>query len=108
MSDSLFIDDGYTATKVIEAVPGLHPAATVVYRPALHARKRAWQHAATVSPEAQAKADVDIVFEHVATINGEKLPKDRLPKLRPALFAKVLDLVLGYAGSDEEKADLGN
>ncbi len=105
---NLFIDDGYTATKTIEAVPGLHPAASIVYRPALHSRKRLWQHAAGSSAEAQAKADVEVIAEHVVSINGQPLPKEKVGKLWPALTAKILDLVLGYAGSDEEAADAKN
>jgi len=108
MTDGLFIDDGYTVTKQLEADPGLHGAVTVVYRPALHARKIAWGKTRGGATDAVVRADADLLSERIVTLNGQPLPKDKVANLRPALLSKLLDLVLSYSGSDEETTDLGN
>jgi hypothetical protein len=106
---NLFIDDGYTATKCLDADPGLHGAVDVAYRPALYARKLAWQRArSAASSDAVLKADTDLLAERIVSLNGQPLPKDKVANLRPALLAKLLDLVLSYAGSDEESTDVKN
>lgn len=109
MSDDLFIPDGYTLSKKIDAVPGLHPAVSVVYRPALNAARRAHQRAAVTGADDYAKADIDLILKHVVTLNGQSIAtlKDKLAKMRPAVLGQLLDLILGYTPADEE-ADLKN
>lgn len=103
----LYIADGYTCSKTIAAVPGLHGEARVVYRPALNPARREHQRAAMLSAEAYAKADVDLIHKHVISISGETIQgnpaaKDKLTQLKPALFVKLIDLVLSYEPADEE------
>ena len=109
MSDSLWIDDSYTATANIDAVKGLHGAITVVYRPALNAARRAHQRASMTGSDEYAKADVDLILKHVVTLNGEAIAllKDKLPRMKPVVLGQLIDLILGYAPADEE-ADVKN
>lgn len=109
MLDDLFVQDGFTLHRTIEAVPGLHGKITVVYRPALNLARRAHQRAAVTGPEEYARADIDLIVKHVQTINGENVAaiKDKLPKLKPAVLGQLIDLVLGYSPADEEN-DVGN
>ena len=109
MSDSLYIDDGFTLTKTIPAEPGLHPELAVEYRPALFAERRAYQTEyagvqATGDPkraEAFARREIESLVKHVVKLNGEPLSKDRAVKLRPVIAGKLLDLVFSYAPADE-------
>lgn len=106
---SVFIEDNYTATSTIEAVPGIHGEAKITYRPALNAKKRVWEAAAvSQSGEAHAKADVDLIRDHLESLNGERVPADRIAKIQPALMGKIIDRILGYVGSEEEKTDIKN
>lgn len=107
-ADSLFIDDGYTITSHIAAAPGLHPAAVVVYRPALHRERRVYgAKIDTRNTEAISAYEADTLARHVVSINGDVIPKERVAKLHPTLFAKLIDLVFSYAAAEEE-ADAGN
>ena len=104
----LFIDDGYTVTSHVPAAAGLHPAAVVVYRPALHKERR--QYAAkldTRNPDAVSQYECDVLARHVVSLNGQPVPRDRVGRVHPALFAKLVDLVFGYAPAEEE-ADAKN
>lgn len=109
MSLSLFIDDGYTCTKTLDPAPGLFPKVEVVYRPGLSkARTELSIVSGSNNPTRIEETEAEIVSKHVVSLNGEPLTKEQALKLKPALRVNLLNLVLGYIGSDEEKADLKN
>lgn len=100
-----FPEDGYTARKRCEAIPNVCPEFTVVYRPCLYTERTVHvKETYGLSGDAAAKKHLDLIRKHVAEINGAPIDA-RLPKLRPAVTARVLDLVLGYEAEDET-ADL--
>lgn len=104
----LFIDDGYTLTKSIEAAPGLHPAVEVVYRPALVKERHAY--AVVLGTKDASRIDdyeAELLGRHVQKLNGDSLPKDRAARLRPALQVKLMDLVLSIAPADEARTGNG-
>lgn len=106
--DDIFITDGYTATRTIDAVPGLHPALRVVYRPALAPVRLGYRVLAEGrDPEAIAKRENELIAKYVLTINGASVPAEKAATLKPSVRSYLLDLVLGYAAADEE-ADLKN
>lgn len=109
MSDDLWISDGYSLQKTLEAIPGLHSKITVVYRPALNLARREHQRASLASAAEYARADIDLILKHVKTINGEPVVtmRDRLPTMKPAILGQLIDLILGYSPADEE-SDLKN
>jgi hypothetical protein len=108
MSDSLFIDDGYTATKRLDAAPGLYPAVTVTYRPATSQARTELGFAAATTADRVVTLENQLLERQRVALDGEPLTAARAAKLKPALRDKVLNLVLGYAGSDDEAADLKN
>lgn len=104
----LFIDDGYTLTKSLEAAPGLHPAVEVVYRPALSKERHAYATVLGTKDATRIDAfESDLIARHVQALNGSPVPKDRAAKLRPTLQAKLVDLVLSYSPADEAAAGKG-
>ena len=102
-----FIPDGYTATKTVPARPGLHAAAEVSYRPALHRKRHEWARAHAGDPVKAAAWESQLLADHVVSFCGEPLKKEQADRLVPALRASLLDLVLGYEPA-EEVADAGN
>lgn len=105
---SLFIDDGYTRTRHLDAIPGLYPAVVVVYRPALALKRNEHQLAATQgSAEKVTNLESELLARHVITLNEERLTREQAARLVPDLRNKMLNLVLGYMPADEE-ADAKN
>ena len=106
---SIFIVDGYTCTKKIEAVRGLHPEVVVVYRPAVaKARIELGMISSSGSVDRVFQFENELLANHVIAVGDTKLTPTLAGQLVPALRGKLLDLVLGYAGSDEEEADVKN
>lgn len=101
---SLFIDDGYTQTKRIAAVPGLHPECAVVYRPVLAAKRTEYALlVGTGNAEKVTAAENDLLVRQVVSLNGEPLVRRELAgRLIPDLRNKIVNLVLGYSPADEE------
>lgn len=116
MSDPFFIDDDYTREETIPAVRSRHPALTIRYRPALLDQRFAWQRAIGKDDTAERmRMACQIIEKHVVEWNalnkgGEKaaIKADMLKRMPAPLFDKMLDIVLGYAGSEEEREDVGN
>jgi hypothetical protein len=103
--DWLFLEDGYTATKVA-TVDGRK--LSIRYRPALHGAKRDYQAAATTGrPGEAAKADEGLIARHLESIDGRKIEPAKIGHLRPAVISALLDLILGYTAEDEA-TDLKN
>lgn len=98
---SIFIDDGYTATKTLPAAPGLHPEVQVQYRPCLGRVRTEHQYAAQTGAEKVAEFEDRLLAKHVTGLNGESIDAAKAGRLKPALRGKLLDLILGYAGEDE-------
>lgn len=108
MSDGLFIDDGYTQTRTVPAVAGLHPDLTVVFRPALARERHAYRQRLAVPDPAVIDAhEADLITRHTVSVNGGPLDRPKVDRLKPAVRAILVDLVLGYTPADEAK-DAGN
>lgn len=106
---SIFITDGYTRSKQIAAEAGLHPEAHIVYRPALsRARTELGLIVQSGSAERISRFESELIARHVDTISGEKMDVAKAGMLIPSLRVKVIDLILGYVGSDAEAADVKN
>lgn len=108
MSDSLFIDDGYTAVKKLDAAPGLHPAVSVTYRPATGQARTELRFAASAGADRVFHLENQLLERQRVTLDGDPLTAAKAAGLKPAVREKLLDLVLGYAGSDQEAADVKN
>lgn len=107
----LFIDDGFTLTKSIPAVPGLHPAVEVVFRPALDRKRHEYRQAFAGDPVKFDAWITELLTAQIVKANGEPLPKGGAAKLVPTIRSQLLDLVLGFAPADEPVdagAELGN
>lgn len=102
---ALFIDDGFTQTKQVPAEPGIHDAAAVVYRPALARSRAEYASAVAAGWERTHAVENDILARQVVSVGGHTLTKELAARLVPALRAKVLDLVLGYAPGDTTDAE---
>lgn len=98
---SMFIDDGYTVRRKIEAVPGLYPAVDVVYRPAIAKVRLELATATGRGVDATFAFENDLIAKHLASLNGGPISPEMAGKLVPNLRNAILDLVLGYAGADE-------
>lgn len=114
MSEEFFIEDGYNREERISAEPGLHPALWIKYRPALMEQRFALGRARDHGPEEQAKITATIISKHLLDWNATKggvkcdTKPETIRKLQPTLQSKILDIVLGYAGSVEEAGDVKN
>jgi hypothetical protein len=108
--DPLFIEDGFTRTHRIPAVPGLHPAVRVEFRPALAKERAAYGvKLGSKDPDAVSKYEDDLIARYVLMINGLHREdwKDKVARIHPEVRRVLQDLVLGYTAA-EERADLGN
>jgi len=108
MADTIFIDDGYTQTRTIAAVPGLHPQLTIIYRPVLSKDRWAFRHkVASVDSAVADNAEKELIGKQCVSLNGEVLDKKKIAILKPTVQQHIVDSILGYAPGDEA-ADLGN
>ena len=105
MSDDLFIDDGYTASKTIPQVSGLYPELKVTYRPALSRERHAYRiKSQSVDPAVVDNCETDLICKFVVAINGTELKdKEKVARLKPSIRAQLVDLVLGYSAEDERR-----
>ena len=114
MNEPFFINDGYTKETTIPAIAGMHPALWIQFRPALAEQRVILQRALLQDPEEQVKAMAAIICRHLidwsATADGgikSQIKVDVVRRLHPTLLGKILDQILGYAGS-EETTDVKN
>ena len=108
MADLCFIEDGYSRQATILAAPGLHPALSFRFRPALAAVRMDNMAARDLNGTEQALRTGKILEAHIESWDAKlrdgsaaPIKAQQLTRLQPALFAKVLDVVLGYAPADE-------
>lgn len=104
----LFIDDGYTVTKTLDAAAGLHPAVSVNYRPAIAKARTELAFVSGTTADKVYDAENKLIEKQHVKLDNESVTAATAAKLVPALREKVLALVLGYVGSDEEASDRGN
>ncbi|HEY1190382.1 MAG TPA: hypothetical protein VGE74_22300 [Gemmata sp.] len=107
-ADALYIDDGYTLTHDLPAVPGLHPAVRIVYRPALDAERKKYDaKLALRDPEALEKHECDLIARHVVQLNDEAPHEFRakLPRLHPTVRAVALNLVMSFTPAKRAEAE---
>lgn len=97
----LFINDGYTATKSFEAVPGLYPAFSITYRPALLEERRNYANAASKGGTALSKFEHEAVQKHVLEIDGTPVMKIDVKKIRVNALELILSAIFGYSPEDE-------
>jgi len=105
---SFFIEPQTLYTRSIPFSPGVHPEARIQYRPSLPLVRE--QHAAkfkSADPAALDAFEVELLDSHVATINGQRVPRGRFSKLTPGLFRVIVDLVLGFEPPDDPAAATG-
>lgn len=102
MSNSIYIDDGYTLSKSIPGTPA-YPTTVVVYRPVLNRGRRIYmEKSRTLKPEQMDEFECDLIAKHVVTIDGQAVTKERAAKLHPNVFEAVVSLVTGYTEADED------
>jgi hypothetical protein len=109
--DPLFLDDGFTRTHRLPAAPGLHPAAEVVFRPALAKERTAYVAALnTNDPDKVDRHECDLIAKYVLKIDdrGPDDWKHRLPRLHPSVKAALVNVVLGYAPARPPEADIAD
>lgn len=106
---SPFITDGYTESKYIAEVPGLHPEVRFVYRPALPERR------AVVIREAQRAKDPSMseriigkaILEHLESWSfKEEITGKRIMQLKPALFHRFTSIIV-YGSDPGDKDPVG-
>jgi hypothetical protein len=102
MSD-LFISDGFTLSRTVPAVPGLHPDLTIMFRQALDKERAAYRLKGQSSdPAVIDNHTTDLITKFVVSVNGEDMAdKKRIATLKPAIRAYLVDLILGYLPADE-------
>jgi len=113
---NLFIDDGYTRTATIEAVPGLHPGGKVEYRPALSLKRTEYSVVANSNQPAKINDyENDLIAKQVKCLDAAghtgALAKAQAALIEPTLRNRLLNLILGFESGDEagdEASDVGN
>jgi len=112
-TETAYIDDGYTFDAKVPRQAGVHPEVSVSYRPATFDERNRYLKA-SADPERRASAAADLVVAHVkewgiATVKGPvPVSKDAAKRVQPTLLDKIIDLILGYAGSAEDETDRKN
>ena len=107
---ALFIEDGYTRARKIPARPGMHPAAEVVYRPALDRERKTYAaKAGKGTAEELSGYETDLIAKYVVSLNAAPVSKEQAARIEPNLRADVVDLILSFAPGDAPPdADAGN
>jgi hypothetical protein len=113
-----FIDDGYTTTGKIEPAPGIHPALTFTYRPALDRERLAFQRSLqeTTDPAKRSRRRAELVVAHVTEWGAtdragraiDRPTVELAERLQPLLLDRLVDVVCGYTSNGEEEGDRKN
>lgn len=109
LESDIFIPDGYTLTRTIPGVAGLHPDLVAMYRPALALARIAYRNKGQSNDPAVLDAhECELVAKYTVSLNGRDLrSKEEISRLKPAIRQYLVDLILGYLPADEAK-DAGN
>lgn len=100
--DELYIADGYTAHKSIEASAGFYPALEIAYRPALAKARIEYRLKSNSGDAAVLEShENDLILKYVVSINGHQPDKHRIGKMKPVVRTILIGLVLGYEPEDE-------
>lgn len=106
--DLCFIEDGYSRETTIPAVPGLHPALSVRFRPALAEVRFEYLRANDLNAKEQVARVAKVLKAHLESWDAKKrdggtadITEALLARLHPALLQRLLDLVLGYSPADQ-------
>ncbi len=104
--ESLFIEDGFTLTDSVPAVAGLHPAAELVYRPAL-AKERATYSAkmAAKDPDTLDKYENELIAKQCVTVNDTPIDKEKARRLHPVIRSRLLDLILSFTAARQRETE---
>lgn len=101
MSETAYIDDGFTRTKTLDGVPGLYPALSLVYRVALSKERHVYAvKNSSRNPELIEAFEIDLVARYLVSINGESVPKEKMGRIEPNVRAQLVDLILSLAPGD--------
>ena len=102
-----FIDDGYTETRTIDAVPRIHPEMVVTYRPTTPQEQAAWAAGLQGKSIPDCKSiTAKMLGEHTVSWNFEReVSLDSLLRMKPMLYDKLYQLVFGEYGGDSEAAE---
>lgn len=108
--DPLFIEDGYTRTHDIAAVPGLHPALTVVYRPVLDRERKNYDRIlAGRDPDALEKYECDVISKQVTelTLGGKAVEEWRakLTRMHPTVRTILMNLIFSFTPAKRIEAE---
>jgi hypothetical protein len=93
-----YIDDGYTFFKRVVIGSLIYD---VEYRPVLYDERLALIRRSAGSVEAHQKRDRELLEKRVVSIDGAPLEPGKLPKVRPELASRCIDLIMGYEPEDE-------
>lgn len=110
--DCGFIDDGYTATAFIQGRANLYPDVRFSYRPCLTPDR---DRINTVAAREPADKAVAVLAKSVATrvVSWDLTDRtgaavlvsaENVLRLKPALFTRLLNIVLGLEGGDTDPA----
>lgn len=105
IDSELFIPDGYTLTRTIPGVIGLHPELVVMYRPALAIARMTYRNkGSSLDPSVLDAHECELIAKHIVSLNSRDLKKEDVVRLKPAIRQHLVDLILGYLPSDEAAA----
>lgn len=105
-----YIHDGYTERGYIAAVPRLHPALKLTFRPFLQEeRHRLLTENQKLHPSKSSLNTANVLAKKIQTWdladeNGEpiKVVADAIRRLKPALFERLIGVVMAIDPSDED------
>lgn len=123
MNHFLLIDDGYTHEAYLAAVPGVHEALTITFRPMIREERDLAAQATSRQTSGAAATDLlaQAIAAHVTTWSEpQAISAEVIQKLAPELFDKLYATIAGKRPSDplpeigqapeayDEAADLNN
>ncbi len=107
-TESAFIDDGMNFDGRLKREAGVHPEITFQYRPATY-RDRLESQKAFGDPEKGDAYARKLISDKLVGWNLTEHPSESdIGRLRAAVVSKMVNVILEYAGSDEEEADAKN
>lgn len=104
------LDDGYTESGYIAALPGLHGEVSFTFRPLTHAQRNAINGKIR---DKQSGGETDLIAAALAKFVkswslGQPITKAQVAQLRPVLLERMFAIVAGYAPSDTKPGDVAS